>query len=218
MKKAAIYGMASAKDKTLESQLSELRNYAKLRGWEVHQEYLDRHIIEVGKSGPALARLMKDAKNRKFDILLVWKFDKFARSTTHLATTLEELEDLGIDFCSYEDSIDTSTNHEKLIFAVMGAIAEFERYLSKERQRVELTFLTLYPLVLGAFFILVGIRRGWSAAVAVAVTYAIARQTKARAWILGLCLLVGIVLLVLHLVLSVGPFFQGSIKYLIPTK
>lgn len=102
MKKAAIYGMASARDKTLESQLSELRNYAKLRGWEVHQEYLDRHIIEVGKSGPALARLMKDARDRKFDILLVWKFDKFARSTTHLATTLEELEDLGIDFCSHE--------------------------------------------------------------------------------------------------------------------
>jgi len=105
----------------------------KLRNWTIYQEYVDRGVSGAKESRPALDKLMKDARKRKFDILLVWKFDRFARSTKHLATALEELEGLGIDFCSYEDSIDTSTNHGKLVFTIMGAIAEFERSLTRER-------------------------------------------------------------------------------------
>ena len=105
----------------------------KLRNWTIYQEYVDRGVSGIKENRPALDRLMKDARKRKFDILLVWKFDRFARSTKHLVTALEELEGLGIDFCSYEDSIDTSTNHGKLVFTIMGAIAEFERSLIRER-------------------------------------------------------------------------------------
>jgi len=104
-----------------------------LRDWEVYQEYVDHGVSGIEESRPALDKLMKDARKRKFDILLVWKFGRFARSTKHLVTALEELEGLGIDFCSYEDSIDTSTNHGKLVFTIMGAIAEFERSLIRER-------------------------------------------------------------------------------------
>jgi len=133
MKKVAVYGRVSTKDQDPESQLLDLRKYVKLREWEVYQEYVDRGVSGAKESRPALDKLMKDARKRKFDILLVWKFDRFARSTKHLVTALEELEGLGIDFCSYEDSIDTSTNHGKLVFTIMGAIAEFERSLIRER-------------------------------------------------------------------------------------
>ena len=133
MKKVAIYGRVSTKDQDPESQLLDLRKYVKLRTWTVHQEYVDRGVSGAKESRPALDKLMKDARKRKFDILLVWKFDRFARSTKHLVTALEELEGLRIDFCSYEDSIDTSTNHGKLVFTIMGAIAEFERSLIRER-------------------------------------------------------------------------------------
>jgi len=133
MKKVGIYGRVSTKDQNPESQLLDLRKYVKLRGWEVYQEYVDRGVSGIKESRPELDKLMKDARKRKFDILLVWKFDRFARSTKHLVTALEELEGLGIDFCSYQDSIDTSTNHGKLVFTIMGAIAEFERSLIRER-------------------------------------------------------------------------------------
>ena len=133
MKTVAIYARVSTKDQNPESQLLDLRKYVKLRSWEVYQEYVDRGVSGAKENRPALDKLMKDARKRKFDILLVWKFDRFARSTKHLVTALEELEGLGIDFCSYEDSIDTSTNHGKLVFTIMGAIAEFERSLIRER-------------------------------------------------------------------------------------
>jgi len=133
MKKVAIYGRVSTKDQDPESQLLDLRKYVKLRNWAIYQEYVDWGVSGAKESRPALDKLMKDARKRKFDILLVWKFDRFARSTKHLVTALEELEGLGIDFCSYEDSIDTSTNHGKLVFTIMGAIAEFERSLIRER-------------------------------------------------------------------------------------
>lgn len=133
MKKVAIYGRVSTKEQDPESQLLDLRKYVNLRNWEVYQEYVDHGISGMEKSRPGLDRLMKDVRKRKFDVLLVWKFDRFARSTKHLVTALEELEGLGIDFCSYQDSIDTSTNHGKLVFTIMGAIAEFERSLIRER-------------------------------------------------------------------------------------
>jgi len=133
MKKVAIYARVSTKDQNPESQLLDLRKYVKLRNWTIYQEYVDWGVSGAKESRPALDKLMKDARKRKFDILLVWKFDRFARSTKHLVTALEELEGLGIDFCSYEDSIDTSTNHGKLVFTIMGAIAEFERSLIRER-------------------------------------------------------------------------------------
>ena len=92
MKKVAIYGRVSTKDQDPESQLLDLRKYVKLRNWTIYQEYVDRGVSGTKESRPALDKLMKDARKRKFDILLVWKFDRFARSTKHLVNALEELE------------------------------------------------------------------------------------------------------------------------------
>src|SRR5262249_8044919 len=84
-------------------------------------------------SRPALDRLMKDARVRKFDVVIVARFDRFARSVSHLLRALEEFNNLGIHFVSLSESIDTSTPMGKMIFTVLGAVAELERNLIKER-------------------------------------------------------------------------------------
>src|SRR5215470_7747509 len=84
-------------------------------------------------SRPALDRLMKDARARKFDVIVVARFDRFARSVSHLLRALEEFSHLGVDFVSLSESIDTSTPMGKMIFTVLGAVAELERNLIKER-------------------------------------------------------------------------------------
>ena len=94
--------------------------------------------MDLGVSGskdrrPALDRLMKDARARKIDAVLVTRFDRFARSTRHLVTALEEFQALGVDFLSLGESVDTSTPMGKMIFTVLGAVAELERSLIKER-------------------------------------------------------------------------------------
>jgi DNA invertase Pin-like site-specific DNA recombinase len=94
--------------------------------------------VDVGISGakdrrPELDRLMTDARRRRFDIVLVARFDRFARSTRHLILALEEFQSLGVDFISLNESIDTSTPMGKMIFTVIGAVAELERSLIRER-------------------------------------------------------------------------------------
>ena len=109
-----------------------LREYAERRSFEVI-EYRDEGISGSKDSRPALDRLMKDARARKFDVVIVARFDRFARSVSHLLRALEEFNHLGIDFVSLSESIDTSTPMGKMIFTVLGAVAELERNLIKER-------------------------------------------------------------------------------------
>ena len=103
------------------------------RGFEVSDEYVDLGISGSKDRRPALDRLMKDARARKIDGVLVTRFDRFARSTKHLVTALEEFQALGVDFVSLGESVDTSTPMGKMIFTVLGAVAELERSLIKER-------------------------------------------------------------------------------------
>src|SRR5678816_1246995 len=93
----------------------------------------DEGISGTKDSRPALDRLMKDAKARRFDVIIVARFDRFARSVSHLLRALEEFAHLGVDFVSVSESIDTSTPMGKMIFTVLGAVAELERNLIKER-------------------------------------------------------------------------------------
>src|SRR5262249_4348739 len=118
---------------TTDTQALALREYAERRGFEIFQEYRDEGISGSKDSRPALDRLMKDAKARKFDVVIVARFDRFARSVSHLLRALEEFSHLGIDFVSLSESIDTSTPMGKMIFTVLGAVAELERNLIKER-------------------------------------------------------------------------------------
>jgi len=133
--RVALYCRVSTKNngQNPETQLMALRDYAQARGFEVFQEYTDIGISGSKESRPALDRLMKDAKRRKFDAVLVARFDRFARSTRHLVQSLEEFNALGVDFISLSESIDTSTPMGKMVFTVIGAVAELERSLIQER-------------------------------------------------------------------------------------
>ena len=120
-----------------ELQLRELREYCARRGWDISGEYVD-HISGAKDKRPALDRLMADAHRRRFDAVVVWKFDRFARSVSHLLRALETFRALGIEFVSLSEQVDTSTPMGKMVFTVLGAVAELERSLIVERVKAGL--------------------------------------------------------------------------------
>ena len=119
-------------------QLRELREYAARRGWQVVEVYTDAGVSGARDSRPALNRLMADACRRKFDSVLVWKLDRFGRSLRHLINALAELEALGVAFISLGDNLDLGTPSGRLMFQIIGAMAEFERALIQERVKAGL--------------------------------------------------------------------------------
>ena len=121
-----------------EVQLRELREYCQRRGWEIAGEYVDVGISGTKELRPELNRLMEDAHQRKFDAVLVWKLDRFGRSLKHLVNSLAELEAVGVAFISYKDNLDLTTPSGRLMFNVIGAMAEFERELTQERVKAGL--------------------------------------------------------------------------------
>ena len=133
--RVAIYARVSTKNngQDPETQLMALRDYAKARKLEIFTEYVDVGISGSKDSRPALNSMMADARKRRFDTVLVARFDRFARSTRHLVLALEEFNALGVDFISLSESIDTSTPMGKMVFTVIAAVAELERSLIRER-------------------------------------------------------------------------------------
>src|SRR6267378_1592062 len=128
-----IYARVSTKDQSCEMQLRDLRAYCSARGFELVREYVD-----VGQSGakdsrPELNILMGDARKRQFDAIVVWRFDRFARSTKHLLLALEEFRSLGIQFISYQENMDTSSPLGQALFTIVSAVAQLERDLIRER-------------------------------------------------------------------------------------
>lgn len=121
-----------------EMQVRELREYAERRGWEITETYTDTGVSGSKDSRPALNRLMADACQRRFDAVLVWKLDRFGRSLRHLVNSLAELEALGVAFVSLRDNLDLSTPSGRLMFQIIGAMAEFERALIQERVKAGL--------------------------------------------------------------------------------
>lgn len=119
-------------------QVRELREYCERRGWTVAGEYVDSGISGAKDSRPELDRMMADAHRRRFDVVTVWKFDRFARSVSHLLRALETFNALGVGFVSLSESLDTSTPAGKMVFTVLGAVAELERSLIAERVRAGL--------------------------------------------------------------------------------
>jgi len=137
--RVAIYARVSTTNhgQDVNMQLRELRQFADARGWQVVDEYTDA-ITSTKEKRPALDRLMADAHKRRFDIVCVWRFDRFARSVSHLLRALETFKALGIDFVSFSEQMDTSTPAGKMVFTVLGAVAELERSLIVERVRAGL--------------------------------------------------------------------------------
>lgn len=129
----AIYARVSTQDQDPGLQLSELRKYVHDRGWTSYKEYVDIGQSGAKDSRPELNKLIADAKRRRFDAVLVWKFDRFARSVKHLVNSLYEFKALGIDFVSLTEGIDTSTPLGEAMFSIIGAMAQLERDLIKER-------------------------------------------------------------------------------------
>jgi DNA invertase Pin-like site-specific DNA recombinase len=137
--RVAVYSRVSTNHgQDPELQLRELREYAASRALTIIQEYTDVGFSGSKDSRPALNRLMADASQRKFDAVLVWKLDRFGRSLRHLVNALAELEALGLSFISLRDNLDLSTPSGRLMFQIIGAMAEFERSLIQERVRAGL--------------------------------------------------------------------------------
>lgn len=137
--KVALYARVSTTNgQDPEMQLRELREYCKRRNWEVSDEYVDLGISGTKEKRPELDRLLGDAHRRRFDAVVVWKFDRFARSVSHLLRALEMFQSLGIEFVSLSEQLDTSTPTGKMVFTVLGAVAELERSLIAERVRAGL--------------------------------------------------------------------------------
>jgi len=130
--RAALYIRVSTAAQNLDGQETELRQYAEHRGWTVSKIYRDV-ISGAAKSRPALDELMIDAHKRKIDVVIVFRFDRFARSVTHLLDALETFRALGIEFVSISESVDTTTAMGKLVFTILAGVAELERSLIRER-------------------------------------------------------------------------------------
>lgn len=128
------YGAQLAFDQRPEVQEAPLQRMAEQRGWEVAGVYADR-ISGTKEKRPALDRLMSDARRGCFDVVMVWRFDRFARSTRHLVNALEEFRSLDIEFVSHQEAIDTGTPTGRAVFYIVAAMAQLERELTVERVR-----------------------------------------------------------------------------------
>ena len=132
MKHVIIYARVSTKEQNVDMQLSDLKSYAELRKLKIVEVYVD---YASGAKSDRLnyQKLFNDVRKRKTDVVLVWKFDRFARSTKELINALEEFNNLGVDFISYKENVDTSTPAGKILFTMISAFAEFERAIIRER-------------------------------------------------------------------------------------
>jgi DNA invertase Pin-like site-specific DNA recombinase len=135
--RAAIYARVSTSNhgQDVGMQTRELQEYCQRRGLEIVGEYTDVGVSGSKDSRPELNRLLADARQRKFDAVCVWKLDRFGRSLRHLVNALADLESLGVSFVSLKDNLDLSTPSGRLMFQIIGAMAEFERALIQERVR-----------------------------------------------------------------------------------
>jgi DNA invertase Pin-like site-specific DNA recombinase len=138
--RCAIYARVSTTNhgQDIGMQTRDIGQFTTARGWTLVDSYLDRGISGSKDRRPELDRLMRDAHGRRFDVVVVWKFDRFARSVSHLLRALETFQALGIAFVSLSEQMDTTTPAGKMVFTVLGAVAELERSLIVERVKAGL--------------------------------------------------------------------------------
>jgi DNA invertase Pin-like site-specific DNA recombinase len=132
--RVALYARVSTLNgQNPEMQLCELREYAQHRGWTIYAEYVDLGISGAKESRPELNRMIAAAHARQFDAVVCWKLDRLGRSLKHLVVTIEDLSSYGVAFVSLRDNLDLSTPAGRLMLHIIGAMAEFERELIRER-------------------------------------------------------------------------------------
>jgi DNA invertase Pin-like site-specific DNA recombinase len=149
MKRAAIYARVSPPEQHVETQLYDLRQLAAQRGFEVVAEFTDNGVSGTKARRHGLDSLMADARKRKFSVVLVAAFDRVARSTKHFLQVMDEFDDLGIEFVSRRENVDTSGVMGRLFLTLIGSIAELEADLLKERIRAGMRRRRLEGLPLG---------------------------------------------------------------------
>ena len=132
MKRVIIYARVSTREQNIDMQITDLHQYAEVRKLKVVSEYID-YASGAKTDRVNYKKLFDDVRKRRADVVLVWKFDRFARSTRELINALEEFNNLGVDFISYKENIDTSTPAGKILFTMISAFAEFERAIIRER-------------------------------------------------------------------------------------
>lgn len=136
MKRAAIYARVSTNNgQSPEMQLKEVRQYCARREMTIIREYVDKGVSGAKEHRPALDQLIADCRRRTVDCVVVYRYDRFARSLRQLVNALEEFRALGIDFVSLHEGVDTSTPNGRLVFGIFASIAEFERELIRDRVR-----------------------------------------------------------------------------------
>jgi DNA invertase Pin-like site-specific DNA recombinase len=132
--RAAIYARVSTNNgQDPHMQIRELREYCQRRGWEIEGEYVDAGVSGVKQHRPQLNALLASCQKRIVDAVVVYRYDRFARSLRQLVNALEEFRSLGIEFISLHEGVDTSTPNGRLIFGIFASIAEFERELIRDR-------------------------------------------------------------------------------------
>lgn len=136
-KRVAVYLRVSTQDQSTELQRRDLLAYVEARGWQIHAIYEDK-ATGTNDARPELQRMLREARERRFDVVLVWKLDRLFRSLKGLVVTLQEFSELGIEFVSLRDNIDMSTSSGRLMTHMLAAFAEFERDLIVSRVRAGL--------------------------------------------------------------------------------
>ena len=134
--RAAVYARVSThagQDPTV--QLLELREFCQRRGWDLTAEFTDVGISGMKERRPQLDQLLAGCRKRRFDAVVVYRYDRFARSLRQLVNALGEFDALGIQFVSLHEGVDTSTPNGRLVFGIFASIAEFERELIRDRVR-----------------------------------------------------------------------------------
>lgn len=133
-KRVALYARTSTSDRQDPAmQFRELRNYVKLRGWQVEATYEDKGYSGTNSNRPMLKELLQDSKARRFDLVLVWKLDRFGRSLREIVLMLQDLADYRVEFCSLKDSLDLSTSQGRLMMHIIAAFAQFEADVIRTR-------------------------------------------------------------------------------------
>ena len=136
MKRAAVYARVSTHNgQNPEMQLEEVRQYCGRREWTIVREYVEKGVCGAKERRPSLDQLLTDCRKRAVDCVVVYRYDRFARSLRQLVNALEDFRALGIDFISLHEGVDTSTPNGRLVFGIFASIAEFERELIRDRVR-----------------------------------------------------------------------------------
>jgi DNA invertase Pin-like site-specific DNA recombinase len=148
-KRAALYVRVSTNEQDTEAQERALREYVQRRGWKLQKIYRDQGLPGASSKRPALNELLKACRRGSADVVVVWKFDRFARSLKQLMSGLETCRALGIDFVSVTEAVDTSLPAGELVFQMIGAVAQLERSLIAERVKSGLANARANGKVLG---------------------------------------------------------------------